>query len=64
MPSDLERRIQQLCADVVATNDSERLNQLCRELQEALSRHIGGLRDQVKEYRNLAARSRPPKEED
>ena len=59
MESELERRIQQLCAEVVDTNDPEKLDRLCRELQTALSQYIGGLRDRVKDYRD-SAKGRPP----
>ena len=50
MESDLERRIQQLRAEIVATDDPEKLNGLCRGLQKALSQYIGDLRDRLKEY--------------
>jgi hypothetical protein len=63
MTSDLERRIQQLCSQVVATNNSEELDRLCRELQEALKEHIGNLRDQVKQYGDDARRRNPKKGE-
>jgi polyphosphate kinase len=60
---DLERRIQQLCAQVVATEDAEELNQLCAELQKALKDHIGGIRQRVKEFRS-ATKRRPAKRDD
>jgi hypothetical protein len=56
MPRDLERRIQQLCAEVVATDDSEELNRLCNELQLALSEHIAGLREKVIEFKAVTKR--------
>ena len=59
MESELERRIQQLCAEVVNTNEPEKLDRLCRELQTALSQYISDLRDHAKEYRDSAKR-RPP----
>ena len=64
MESELERRIQQLCAEVVNTNEPEKLDRLCRELQTALSQYIGGLRDHVKEYRDSAKRCPPGKSND
>jgi hypothetical protein len=63
MTSDLERRIQQLCSQVVATNDSEELDRLCRELQEALKEHIASLRSQVKQYDDDTRRRNPKKGE-
>jgi len=60
---DLERRIQQLCAQVVATEDTEELNQLCAELQKALKDHIGGIRERVKEF-GSASKRRPSKKND
>ena len=64
MKSELERRIQQLCAEVVNTNEPEKLDRLCRELQTALSQYIGGLRDHAKEYRDSAKRRPPGKSND
>jgi len=53
---DLERRIQQLCAQVVATDDPDELNELCAQLQKALKDHIGGIRQRVKEFRSVTKR--------
>lgn len=52
MPGDIENRIQQLCLQVVATQDDEELNRLCVELRNALNDHIRQLRQQVGEYRD------------
>jgi len=38
--SDLEDRIRQLCASVLATDDDEEMNRWCVELRDALSRPI------------------------
>jgi uncharacterized coiled-coil protein SlyX len=57
----LEDRIQQLCAQVVATQDDEELNRLCTELRDALNRHIAFLRKKVAEYRNSSGKKAPRK---
>jgi 23S rRNA C2498 (ribose-2'-O)-methylase RlmM len=62
MKSELERRIQQLCAEVVDTNEPEKLDRLCRELQTVLRQYIGGLPDRVKN-RNSAKLRTPKKNE-
>jgi gamma-glutamyl:cysteine ligase YbdK (ATP-grasp superfamily) len=49
---DVEERIQQLCAQIVATHDDEELYRLSVELRSALNDHIRQLRRQVGEYRN------------
>lgn len=49
----LEDRIQQLCAQVKATDDDEELYQLCEELRQALKEHVSQLRQQVAEYRRV-----------
>ncbi len=61
MKADLERRIQQLCSQVLATNDAEELDRLCLQLQAALREHIGALRDQVKRYGEASGRRSPKK---
>ncbi len=60
MPGDLEERIQQLCARIVASDDPGELNSLCADLQKALKEHIQSLRDQVANYR-AASETHPPK---
>lgn len=50
--SDLEERIQQLCAQIAATQQDEELYRLCVELRNALNDHIRRLRQQVDQYRN------------
>lgn len=52
MARELEERIQQLCSQVVATQDDEELYGLCVELRTALNDHIRRLRQEVKQYRN------------
>lgn len=49
----LEDRIQQLCAQVKATDDDEELYQLCEELRQALKEHVSQLRQEVAEYRRV-----------
>lgn len=52
MAGDIENRIQQLCSQVVATQDDEELYRLCVELRNALNDHIRQLRQQVGQYRD------------
>jgi len=59
-PGEIEDRIQQLCARIVATEDEGELNQLCADLQGALKEHIQFLRDQVANYRAVS-KPHPPK---
>jgi signal transduction histidine kinase len=63
MRRDLEDRIQQLCAQVVATDEEEELNRLCVELRDALNKHISRLREQVAAYRASSIRRAPVKGE-
>jgi hypothetical protein len=63
MRRDLEDRIQQLCALVVATDEGEELNRLCVELRDALNKHISRLREQVAAYRDSSMRRAPAKGE-
>ena len=63
VPGDLEERIQQLCARIVASDDPGELNNLCADLQKALKEHIQSLRDQVANYR-AASETHPPKKGD
>lgn len=58
---DLEERIQQLCSDVIATDQDEELNRLCLELRDALNEHIGHLRQRVAAYRNSLKKKAPVK---
>lgn len=60
---DLEERIQQLCSRIVATDDDRELNRLCVELQQALSEHIHGIREQVAAYRASSRKSSPKRGE-
>lgn len=60
---DLEERIQQLCSRIVATEDDRELNRLCVELQESLSEHIRGMREQVAAYRASSRKSSPKRGE-
>lgn len=48
----LEERIQQLCSQLVATQDDEELSRLCVELRNTLNEHIRHLRLEVDQYRN------------
>ena len=52
MAGDIENRIQQLCSQVVATQDDEELYRVCVELRNALNDHIRQLREQVGQYRD------------
>ncbi len=56
---ELENRIQQLCAQIVATDDDEEIYRLCIELQKALSKHVGQIRDQVADFRSRSEGSTP-----
>ncbi len=58
---DLEDRIQQLCAQVVATEDEEELNRLCSELRDALNRHIALMRKRVADFRKSSGKHAPKK---
>jgi len=46
----LERRIRELCAQVVAAQDSEDFQPILSELREALREHAGRLQNLVAEY--------------
>lgn len=61
MARSLEERIQQLCAQVLATDQDEELNRLCVELREALNEHIAHLRERVAAYRNSLEKMAPAK---
>lgn len=63
MARDLEERIQQLCAKVVATQDDEELSRLCVELRKAMNEHVGRLRQQVDRYRSSLDKRAPKKGE-
>jgi hypothetical protein len=63
MTRELENRIQQLCAQIVATDNDEEMLRLCIELQKALSEHAGRIRDQVADYRTRSEGSPPKKGE-
>jgi len=63
MASDLENRIQQLCAQIVATDDDEEMFRLCIELRQALSEHVGQIREQVADFRSRSGSSTPKKGE-
>lgn len=61
MARDLEERIQQLCARVVATQDDEELSRLCVELRNALNDHVRQLHQQVDRYRGSLGKRAPKK---
>jgi len=62
MQSELESRIQQLCREIVATNDTEKLDRLCHELRQSLSDYIGALREEVKRFGDTAKHRSSQKE--
>lgn len=61
MPRDLEHRIQQLCAQISATDKDEDLHQLCVELQQALKEHVEFLRNRVSEFQGYSKKHSPKK---
>jgi hypothetical protein len=55
VPQEIEDRIQQLRAPVLATDGHQELNRLCVEFGDALNQHIGRLRDQVRAFRDSSS---------
>ena len=53
MPSRrLDDHIQQLCLQLVATDDEEEVRRLCSELKQAINEHVGRMRERLKSYPN------------
>jgi hypothetical protein len=61
VPPDLEHRIQQLSAQISATDKDEELRQLCVELQQALKEHVKFLRRRVSELQRYSKKHSPKK---
>jgi hypothetical protein len=57
----MEHRIQQLRAQVVATEDDEERNRACAEFEAALNQHTGRLRDRVRAFRDSSSTPAPEK---
>jgi hypothetical protein len=53
----LERRIRELCAQAVATRDTDRLQPILWELRDALHDHAERFKSMVAEYRSRPSRS-------
>jgi hypothetical protein len=61
MPKSLDNRIRELCAEAVATPESPELEEILRQLQEALHEHTNRLRKMVASY---PVRQGPPPAKD
>jgi hypothetical protein len=48
----LEDHIQQLCIQLLATDDEEEVRHLCSKLKKAINQHVGRMRERLKSYPN------------